>query len=242
MYKIIVFLAAFLIPITSCTIEKVSEKEESRIEKEESRIETVWNFDMLKDWSHNNVSDDPGLVVIEDGMLRISTEANTQQRKKAFSDAIDFKSGIYQWRVYVSDIGIGEKCSIGAFICKDDYHELDFEITAGKVSAREYYEAQDDEMLVYMTSQDNPWFQEVSKIKKNKWYLFEIDLSLIDDKYHVKWSIDNKVLAEVSLTYGEEETFRIYCSLENLNPFGDFLPLKKNYALFDYVKHITFAE
>ena len=93
-----------------------------------------------------------------------------------------------------------------------------------------------------MTSQDNPWFQEVSKIKKNKWYLFEIDLSLVEGKYYVKWSIDNKTLAEVGLSYGEEETFRIYCSLENLNPFGDFLPLKKNYALFDYVKYITFAE
>ena len=232
MHKANIFIIATLALFASCSDKKVSETQEQK-------EEIVWNFDALEDWSHNNVSDDPGLVVIENGMLKISTEANTEQRKKAYSNAIDFKAGTYQWRVYVSDIGIGEKCSIGAFLCKDDYHELDFEITAGKVSAREYYGAQEGEMLVYMTSQDNPWYQEVAKIKKNQWYLFEIDLSLVNDRYYVKWSVDNKVLAQVSLDYGEEETFRIYCSLENLHPFGDFLPKKKNYALFDYVNCIT---
>ena len=92
MYKAFFLLVVFMMLIGSCTAEKISDEKTSK-------IETVWNFDLLEDWSHNNVSDDPGLVVIEDGMLRISTEANTQQRKKAYSDAIDFKSGIYQWRV-----------------------------------------------------------------------------------------------------------------------------------------------
>ncbi len=202
---------------------------------------TVWNFDSSpKDWEHNNVSDSPDLIVYKDGMLRISTQAGTEQRKKAYTKSWEHAQGKYQWRIFVSDLGIGEKCSIGAFLYKDDQHELDFEIASGNTAARAEYDAKDDELLVYMTSQGNPWFQKIVKIKKNKWYTFEIDLKLINGSYQAKWSIDGENKAEKQLDFGNKTMFRVFCSLENLNPFGDFLPKKDNYTLFDYVKYTEY--
>lgn len=207
----------------------------------EDVIQTVvWDFNTMKDWAHNNVSDSPDLIILEDGKLRITTEAETEQRKKAFTESWDFAQGKYQWRVYVSNLGNGEKCSIGAFLYNDDHHELDFEIASGKTAAREEYGAQDNEVLVYMTSQDNPWFQKVTKVKKNEWYTFEIDLKLKDGLYHATWRIDGETKAEQKMQFGKETKFRVFCSLENLHPFGDFLPLKDNYTLFDNVKYTEY--
>ncbi len=202
---------------------------------------TVWNFDYPpEDWSHNNVSDSPDLIVYKDGMLRISTQAGTEQRKKTFTNSWEYAQGKYQWRIFVSDLGIGEKCSIGAFLYHDDEHELDFEIASGKESLRNSLGAGEDELLVYMTSQGNPWFQKIVKIKKNKWHTFEIDLKLINGSYKAIWSIDGKIKAEKQLDFGNKTTFRVFCSLENLNFCGDFLPLKDNYTLFDYVKYTEY--
>ena len=42
---------------------------------------------------------------------------------------------------------------------------------------------------------------------------------------------------EVQLQFGNEISFRIYCSVENLKFIGDQIPQQENYGLYDYVEY-----
>jgi hypothetical protein len=171
--------------------------------------------------------------------LKILTRAGTEDRNKA-STILQFGSGRYEWRIYVSDFPIGDQTSIGAFLYTDDKHELDFEIGSGRASVRNEYGAKEDEVLCYATSQGNPYMQKIMTVKKNAWHTFVLDLRLENNKYLAEWWVDGKSFTQQQLTYGEEFPFRAFVSLENLSFVGDRLPAKDNYALFDYMEYLPY--
>jgi hypothetical protein len=113
---------------------------------------------------------------------------------------------------------------------------LDFEVGYGNEQIRKELHAAEDDMIVYMTSQDFPSSSVPMKIKPG-WHIFEIDLKLKNNKYHVTWLIFKKKKHSVQLEYGTEVPFHIYCSVENLKFLGEHMPKQDNYGLFDYVKY-----
>ena len=176
----------------------------------------------------------------EDGkVIKIYTEANTQQRKKLKSKK-QYGAGLYTWRTYISDLGVTERVSIGSWLWNSDKHELDFEVGSGTAKERETLAAADDEVIAYITSQDNPFVQQKVKIKKNAWHTFKIDLQLVGDKYFATWLIDEVKCAAQQLNYGQEHPFHIFCSTENLKFIGDNWPYQDHYGLWDYVSYTPY--
>ncbi|MDR1737960.1 MAG: hypothetical protein LBR66_03970 [Candidatus Symbiothrix sp.] len=179
-------------------------------------------------------------VDCDDGKaLKITTRANSEDRIKT-STVNQFGSGRFEWRIYVSDFGLNDRASIGAFLYSDDTHELDFEIGSGTATNRSAYNAQADEVLCYATSQSNPRQQKIMTIKNNAWHTFVIDVKLVDGKYFAEWLVDGVSFTTLQLIYGEEFPFRAFCSVENLSFIGDHLPNKDNYALFDYIEYLPY--
>lgn len=199
-----------------------------------STIKT-WGFNDLNEWDDATQVGVPNYF-IENGSLRIFTNANTWDRTKVKS-AATYTTGTYSWRVYVPTMGVGDCASIGAFLYTDDTHELDFEIGYGNQAARQELNAATDELIVYFTSQANPYHSFQSKIKRDNWYTLTIDLALnAKKKYVATWKIDDAVITSKTLTYGTQSKFKIFCSVENLNFIGDHIPTTQNYALFDWVE------
>jgi Tfp pilus assembly PilM family ATPase len=75
-------------------------------------------------------------------------------------------------------MGVGDMASIGAFLYNDDTHELDSEIGYGKQASRLELNAASDDLLVYMTSQANPFQSIKNKIKREQWCTLSIKLTL----------------------------------------------------------------
>ena len=175
--------------------------------------------------------------------LKIYTEAGTTQRKKLKS-AKRYGAGRFRWRTYISDLDNNDRASIGSWLWLDDLHELDYEVCHGTAVARAAHNAKSDEVLAYCTSQDGPWYQTITPIKKNAWHLFEIDIQLkrvgAAWVYFVTWLIDDKQVGQCTMEFGQSKPFHIFCSIENLNFTGDHLPLKDNYGLWDYVEYIPY--
>jgi hypothetical protein len=108
-------------------------------------------------------------------------------------------------------MGVGDMASIGAFLYSSTDHELDFEIGYGKQIIREQLNAGDDELIVHMSSQENPDRSFKTKIKRGQWHVFSMELSLDSDKnYLVKWRIDNQLAAQTTLNYGIHKKFKIF--------------------------------
>lgn len=199
-----------------------------------STIKT-WEFNDLNEWDDATQVGVPNYF-IENGSLRIFTNANTWDRTKVKS-AATYTTGTYSWRVYVPTMGVGDCASIGAFLYTDDTHELDFEIGYGNQAARQELNAATDELIVYFTSQANPYHSFQSKIKRDNWYTLTIDLKLnAKKKYVATWKINDVVITSKTLTYGTQSKFKIFCSVENLSFIGDYIPTTQNYALFDWVE------
>ncbi|MFI3263462.1 MAG: hypothetical protein R3Y26_11250 [Rikenellaceae bacterium] len=197
----------------------------------------VWNFDSLEGWEFGHQDTNPNnQCEIEDGILRIFTNANSRDRKKIRTVDKIYTTGRYTWKTYIPQMGKGDQASVGSWIYCDDQHEIDFEIGYGKQAVREELGAADDEMIAYATTQAHP-FQSVPVKIKTGWHIFEIDLSLVDGKYKVEWIIDKKVVSSVQQTFGDEYAFYIFCSVENLLFIGDHIPTQENYGLYDYVKY-----
>lgn len=197
----------------------------------------VWKFKDLDGWKYNHQDDNPDMqCVIEDGVLRIFTRADSRDRKKMRTTDKIYTTGRYTWKTYIPQMGKGDQASVGSWIYCDDQHEIDFEVGYGKKEVREELGAKDDEMIAYATTQAHP-FQSIPVAIKTGWHIFEIDLSLVDGKYFVQWIIDGKVVCDVQQTFGNEYSFHIYCSVENLLFIGDHIPTQENYGLFDYVKY-----
>jgi len=199
-------------------------------------IDTRWDFNNLKRWVDGSQNKDNAINYrINNSVLNIFTRPNTWDRQKVKTKKA-YKQGTYSWRVFVPEMGVGDMSSIGAFLYSDDTHELDFEIGYGTSIARQNLNASADEVIVYMTSQANPFQSIPHKISSNRWYTLEIELLIVNYKYQVVWYIDDTELVRLNLEYGESIPFYIFCSLENLTFLGDHIPSQYNYALFDYVE------
>lgn len=197
----------------------------------------IWEFNDLNEWEDATQVGNPNYFIdTNNGYLHLFTNANTWDRTKVKSVAT-YATGSYSWRVYVPTMGVGDMASIGAFLYNNDTHELDFEIGYGNQAIRQQLNAASDELIVYNTSQANPYHSFQSKIKREQWYTLTIELALNSKKKYVTtWKIDNVVLSSATLTYGTATKFKIFCSVENLTFIGDHIPYTQNYALFDWVE------
>lgn len=152
-----------------------------------------------------------------------------------------YTAGRYVWRVYIPDIKIRERCSIGAWLYHErpdeTFRELDFEVCSGKLKDRNKYQTADDEVVAFMTAHsnyDDHDYQQIVKIKKNAWHIFEIDLSLVNNKYLAKWIINGTEYGLISLTAVLSVLFP-YLPVEELEFTGNLRPTVGYSALFDYV-------
>ncbi|SNR74874.1 hypothetical protein [Lutibacter flavus] len=197
---------------------------------------TRWDFETLYGWVDGSQNMNEVINYNGNGVLNIYTRANTWDRPKIRTKDRIYNTGKYSWRVFVPEMGVGDMTSIGAFLYFDESHELDFEIGYGTSAVRQNLNATIDDLIVYTTSQGNPYNTAKHKIKRNQWYTLEIELLVVNGKYQAVWSIDNSELVRLDLSYGSSIPFYIFCSVENLTFLGDHIPHQDNYALFDYVE------
>lgn len=222
--KIAIFIAVFLLSGLSQAAAQAPASRE-------------WTFDNLDGWDYGHQDDNPdNQTVLQDGVVKMYTRANSRDRKKIRTADKIYTTGRYTWRAFISDLGKGDQASIGTWIYHDDEHEIDFEIGYGKEEVRKQLSASPDDVVAYMTTQANP-FQSTPVLIKKGWNIFEIDLSLVDGNYLLKWLINGVTVSTVQQTFGREYPFYIFCSVENLTFIGDNLPQQDNYGLFDYVKY-----
>lgn len=214
---------------------------------------TMYNFADLQGWEKIGMQAgiEPFAIVdspdCEDGKaLRIFTRAGeeyswpTADRFKV-QTTTQFGSGRYEWRVFVPEMGMNDRASIGAFVYFDDGHELDFEICSGTAVDRGTYNVKSDEVLCLVSSQANPFFTDKFAIKSNAWYTLVLDLKLENGKYLSEWLINDKSVKKQLLNFGEKEAyFRALCSVENLPGMGDHPATRENYALFDYFEYAPY--
>lgn len=197
-----------------------------------------WEFNDLNEWQDATQVGAPNYF-LENGNLKMFTNPNTWERTKVKTTAT-YGAGTYTWRVFVPEMGVGDMSSIGAFLYKDDTHELDFEIGYGSQSTRQNLNAQEDDLIAYMSSQANPSQFVQTKIKRNQWYTLSIELTLSsNNRYFAKWKIDGTTVASKQLNYGTKVKFNVFCSMENLTFIGDHIPQNQNYALFDSVQYTS---
>lgn len=222
MKKIFIFNFLLLI-VLACYAQKENNKK--------------WGFKNLDGWVYAHQDDNPSQQCeLNKGILKIFTRAQSWDRKKIRTESKKYTTGRYTWKTYIPQMGAKDQASVGSWIYCDDQHELDFEVGYGKAEVRKMLNAAPDEMIVYMTSQDFPFTSEPKKIKVG-WHLFEIDLTLKDNKYYATWLIDKKISHEIQTQFGIEFSFYIFCSVENLKFIGDQIPNQDNYGLFDFVKY-----
>lgn len=199
--------------------------------------ETSWDFSSGIDgwyyYTHNPEQGSP-CYSIEDGCVKIWTNADTMDRNKLQTRAKIFSEGEYIFKLLVTDIAPGEKCSIGAFIYCDDKHELDFEIGYGTAADRKKCGATEDEMVCHMTNQAYPFKSVPVPISKG-WHECKLKLEDIGGYFKASWFIDDELVNNLDLKFGKEVQFIICISVENLEFLGDFQPTHTNYSLFDYV-------
>lgn len=201
--------------------------------------EKTWDFDSNIDgWYYYTHNPEQGAQCysIEDGCVKIWTNANTLDRNKLHTNSKYYSEGEYIFKLLVTDIAPGEKCSIGAFIYQDDKHELDFEIGYGTVADRNKCGAKEDEMVCHMTNQANPFKSVPVPITKG-WHVCMLKLEDQDGKFFATWHIDDVQVHSLKLNFGKETRFLISVSVENLHFLGDHTPTHTNYALFDYVTY-----
>ncbi|HSD13821.1 MAG TPA: hypothetical protein VLB74_04160 [Flavobacterium sp.] len=227
----------------SCSPEEQNTNENT----ENSIFERPSTAPITKNWEFNDLTgwQDATMVgaanyFLENGNLKMFTNPNTWERTKVKTTST-YGTGTYTWRVYVPEMGVGDMSSIGAFLYKDDTHELDFEIGYGSESTRQNLNAQADDLIAYMSSQANPSQFVQTTIKRNQWYTLTIELTLSsNNRYFAKWKIDGITVASKQLNYGTKTKFNIFCSMENLTFIGDHIPQSQNYALFDSVQYTNY--
>lgn len=197
-------------------------------------------FDDLSEWRDDSTEGSPKSYAIRDGVLRIETRKASRDRVKITHHRRDFGEGRYSWRVYVPPMGAGDQASIGAFLYRDDKHEVDFEIGYGKAALRKRLRCGPGDLVCYCTSQGFPFSSSQLKIRAGRWYTLAIDLTVgKGGDYLVKWAIDGRVVKTLETGIKPVVTFGIHCSVENLAFMGDHLPKQKHYALFDWMEFDT---
>ncbi|WP_418892637.1 hypothetical protein [Limibacterium fermenti] len=233
-------LILFLFLFVSCISGGQTNREKTNTEQNE---ENEWKTNLASDsvsWAENWIDDssrtDSTQYKYENGSLRFWTEAESRQRPKITYKNRDFTTGQYFWRVYIPKMGMYERASVGAFLYHDGDHELDFEIGSGRKEVRESVNAQDDEVVMYLTSQEFPAHQSIHPIKTEQWYDLSMKLTETDDtKYFLEWFVNGDLIDSVKLEYGSEVQFGIHCSLENIQFMGDMYATQDHYCLFKSV-------
>ena len=196
-----------------------------------------YDFVTFKDWSY--MHQDTATIEqyrIDDGNLFLSTRAGTYDRTKANLMATKMGAGKSSCRLYVPTMYPNDQTSIASFLYSDDHHEIDFEIGYGKADTRLKYDAGDDEVLCYMTSQGFPFHSEIVTLKMNRWYVIDIDLSLKNGSYFVQWFVDGEVKSTLQQSFGSEVQFRPILSLENLKFLGDHISGHDYEVEFDWLE------
>ncbi|MEZ7499650.1 hypothetical protein QO200_12985 [Flavobacterium sp. Arc3] len=233
------FMGLFLFSCSpDTTDEGVNAKRVSEDSLSSNKIDTsvVWNFNDLTGWEDATQIGLPNYWV-KDGKLTIFTNPNTWERTK-IKTLSTFTTGTYTWRVFIPEMGAGDMASIGAFLYINDTQELDFEVGYGKQITRNLLKAEPDDLIVYMTSQGNPFQSHKTKIKRGQWHTFSMELTLNSKRnYNLSWIINGAKAATTELNYGNRNKFKIFCSLENLTFMGDHIPKNQNSAIFDFVKY-----
>jgi hypothetical protein len=105
-----------------------------------------FEFNNLDGWKNDSAAGSPQSYRIEKGKLYMSTRVESKDRVKVVTKR-RFGAGKYTWRVYVPALGKGDQASIGAFLYRDDKHEVDFEIGYGKKKLRTKLKAKADELV-----------------------------------------------------------------------------------------------
>ena len=191
------------------------------------------DFENLDGWVDDSSEGSPHAYQIEDGKLRIVTRPETRDRVK-IRTTNRFGAGRYTWRVYVPTMGVGDQASIGAFLYHDDKHEVDFEIGYGTAALREKLNAQENDLVCYCTCQAYPYSSSQILITREAWYNLSMDIAHgKDDNYLVTWFVNDRQVKQLQTRFGDEITFTVHCSVENLTFMGDHIPTQENYALFD---------
>jgi len=197
-----------------------------------------WEFSDLKEWQDDSQNSSPRSYAITNGTLRISTRSQTRDRVKVRTTG-RFGAGKYTWRVYVPEMGKGDQASIGAFLYKDDQHELDFEVGYGKANVRKKLKASNTDLVCYCTSQGYPSSSSQLLIESEAWHTVSIEVGHgKNGNYLIKWVVDGKQAKQLQTSFGDEVAFTVHCSVENLLFIGDHIPTQENYAIFDYVEFV----
>lgn len=197
---------------------------------------TRYDFYHFEHWEYRH-QDTASIVQyrLSNGNLFLSTRPQTYDRTKVDLISTKLTTGKSSCRVYIPTMYAFDQTSIASFLYCDDEHEIDFEIGYGSAEKRMEYESKDDEVLCYMTSQANPYQSEIVNLKMNRWYVLDMDISLIDGKYFVQWIIDGDVKASLMQDFGAEVEFKAVLSVENLKFLGDHISNHHYEVEFDWL-------
>lgn len=192
------------------------------------QIASTWTY------AHQDTSTVKAFYV-EDGILYITTRANTMDRPKLFTPQV-YIDGEYSWKTYVPMVAPGDRTSVGSWIYCDDHHEIDFECGWGNDEARASVGAGEGDLVACMTCQDFPNTSTYAKIKPG-WHEFGITLELVNGNYKVHWTIDRMEQKCIQTKFGPDEAvFRIFVSVENLMFIGTHIASQDNTGAYEWVK------
>lgn len=195
-----------------------------------------WEFNDLSEWQDDSQGGSPRSYSVDNGVLRISTRSETRDRVKVRT-VNRFGAGTYTWRVYVPAMGQGDQASIGAFLYRDDQHEIDFEIGYGQAGVRETLQAGGNDLVCYCTSQGHPYSSSQTLLRRDAWHTLSIDIGHgAKGQYLIAWLVDGTQVKQLQTAFGDEVAFTVHCSVENLLFIGDHIPTQENHAVFDYVE------
>jgi len=199
-------------------------------------FENKINFERY--WSNDSQNTDKKKYSLENDYLKLTTAKGTKERVKIIFNKNNLTFGTYEWKVFVPKMKMNENCSIGAFLYADDGHELDFEIGSGSFLDREKTAAKDNELLLFCSSQQNPYSSQVVNIQEASWYTLKIELKKGTKKdYFAVWYLNDVKIHKLQLNYGKRYKFEALCSLENIHFIGDKPTSVDNAVFFDFFKY-----
>ncbi|GJH41247.1 hypothetical protein RCZ04_17970 [Capnocytophaga sp. HP1101] len=208
-----------------------------------------WDFATRpNDWVLANQGEDKSdhsSIVEKDGTtdgkaLQIYTNANSHERKK-LKTTKQFGSGIYQWQMFVPVFEKASRGSVNVLLYNNDSHELDIKIASGTESDRQAMGLTDDEVIATFVIQGEPLQEQKVKITGNAWHTFKIDLKMVDQKYQATFYVDNTAYFSKTLPYGEDYLFHLFCSVENVESAGNFIPNTRTYGWWDYISYTPYT-
>ena len=83
----------------------------------------------------------------------------------------------------------------------------------------------------------HPYSSSQLLIESEAWHKLSIEVGYgKNGDYLIKWVVDGKQVKQLQTSFGDDITFTVHCSVENLLFIGDHIPTQENYAIFDYVE------